>query len=54
MLEDYVKINEQLGKRSGGQSFEMAKRMLTNFNCGILYVSGEWEVPEMSEPKSMV
>ena len=21
--------------------------MLTNFNCGILYVSNEWEIPEI-------
>jgi len=21
--------------------------MLTNFNCGVLYVSNEWEIPEI-------
>ena len=46
MLEDFIKINESLGqKRSGGQSFEQEKRMLTNFNCGIMYISAEWEIP---------
>ena len=48
ILEDFVKINEQLGlKRSGGISYELEKRILTHFNCGVLYVSNEWEIPEL-------
>ena len=40
MLEDFIKINEQQGnKRSGGQNFELEKKYLTNFNCGVTYVS---------------
>ena len=50
MLEDFIKINESLGqKRSGGISYELEKRMLTNYNCGILYISGEWEIPRTSD-----
>ena len=46
MLDDFIKINEQLGsKRSGGFNFELEKKLLTNFNCGIIYISNEWNVP---------
>ena len=47
MLEDFIKINEQLGqKRSGGFNFELEKKLLTNFNCGIIYISNEWTPTE--------
>ena len=47
MLEDYIKINEQQGtKRGGGINYELEKKYLTNFNCGITYISQEWKVPE--------
>jgi hypothetical protein len=46
MLEDFIKISESLGiKRSGGVSYELEKRTITNFNCGVLYISNEWEIP---------
>ena len=47
MLEDFIKINEQQGfSRGGGINYEQEKRMLTNFNCGVLYVSKEWNIPQ--------
>mmetsp|Transcript_15575 Transcript_15575/g.23894 ORF Transcript_15575/g.23894 Transcript_15575/m.23894 type:complete len:92 (+) Transcript_15575:1308-1583(+) len=46
MIDDFIKINEQLGtKRSGGVTYESEKRMLTNFNSGLIYISLEWEPP---------
>jgi hypothetical protein len=48
MLDDFIRTNETLGsKRNGGVTYELEKRMLTNFNCGVLYVSNEWEIPEI-------
>lgn len=46
MLEDYIKIAEQQGcKRSGSVNFELEKKILTNYNCGVIFVSKEWEPP---------
>ena len=45
MLDDFIKINEQQGfSRGGGINFEQEKRMLTNYNCGVLYVSKDWNI----------
>ena len=50
MLQDFIKINDQLGvKRSGGFNFELEKKILTNYNCGVLYVSSDWEMPKIEE-----
>ena len=49
MLEDYIKIAEQQGcKRSGSINFELEKKILTNYNCGIIYVSKEWKPPAIA------
>ena len=49
MLEDYIKIAEMQGcKRSGSINFELEKKILTNYNCGVIYVSSEWKAPEAS------
>lgn len=54
MLEDFIKINESQGfSRGGGINYEAEKRMLTNFNCGVLYVSKEWEIPKQPESDSL-
>ena len=46
MLNDFIKINDQLGvKRSGGFNYELEKKILTNYNCGVLYLSSDWEMP---------
>lgn len=46
MLEDYIKIAEQQGcKRSGSVNFELEKKILTNYNCGVIFVTKEWEPP---------
>jgi len=37
-MEDFMKINQ---KKS---NFELEKKILTNFNCGVLYVSNEWKL----------
>ena len=51
MLEDYIKIAEMQGcKRSGSVNFELEKKILTNYNCGVIYVSNEWEPPASSLP----
>lgn len=51
MLEDYIKIAEMQGcKRSGSINFELEKKILTNYNCGVIYVSSEWEPPASSLP----
>jgi len=48
-LEDYIKIAEQHGcKRSGTVNFELEKKILTNYNCGVIFVSKEWEPPACS------
>ena len=39
MMEDYLKANEN---RSG---FDLERKLLTNFQCGVFYVSNEWEIP---------
>ena len=50
MLEDFIKINEQLGfKRSGGFNYELEKKILTNYNCGVLYISNDWTMPEINK-----
>ena len=46
LMEDFVKINEALGKRGGGFNYDLEKKLLTNFNCGILYISNDWPMPE--------
>ena len=53
MLNDFIKINDQLGvKRSGGFNYELEKKILTNYNCGVLYVSGDWEIPKIEVQKT--
>lgn len=46
MLEDFLKINEAHGKRGGGFQYELEKKLLTNFNCGVIYISNEWKNSE--------
>lgn len=45
MLDDFIKISDSMGKASGGVNYELEKKILTNYNCGILYVSNEWNIP---------
>lgn len=45
-MDDFLKINAALGKRGGGFNYDLEKKLLTNFNCGVLYISHEWKVPE--------
>lgn len=46
MLEDFLRINDSLGKARGGTNYELEKKLLTTFNCGMLYVSKEWSIPK--------
>jgi hypothetical protein len=45
MLDDYIKMNDIMSKQRGGTNYELEKKILTNYNCGILYVSSEWNLP---------
>lgn len=46
MLEDFLKINDSLGKARGGTNYENEKKILTNFSCGMVYVSKELPIPK--------
>ena len=48
MLEDFLKVCDELGSaKNGGLNCPFESRMLTNFSCGMIYISKEWELPEM-------
>ena len=46
LMEDFVKINEALGKRGGGFNYDLERKLLTNFNCGVLYITNDWQLPK--------
>ena len=49
LLEDFLKVCEAQGSVKSGINFEMEKKILTNFSCGVIYVSKEWPMPKLDE-----
>ena len=46
LLEDFIKVCDELGPhKNGGLNCELEKKLITNYSCGVIYVSKEWEVP---------
>ena len=50
MLEDFLKVCDNLGPaKNGGLNCQLESKLITNFSCGMIYISKEWEFPSADE-----